>query len=454
MLFPLPLVAFEEYMLADDRPAYPMNFFAGLRFDGIAQPDALVSAVAHARGRHPLLAARVQEIGRRWHWIPAGANFRQVHWTGLPPEAGFPAYGPIDLSREPGLRVQARVGDGCTYLDLQFHHATSDGLGAFRFINDLLVSYDAAVRGDVSDARLHRLDPELLLRRGTFGLTPGKFLRILPKQLVGLLGVRQFLMRRPVTLARDQETPASPTSTSPVYPAVATAVLDCETTERLWVVAAERGVTANDLLLGDLFVALDDWRRKRRSPRPSDWLRIAVPMNLRTAADRRLPAANVTTMVFLDRRPEEISDADALLAGVQDEMQLIKRLRLGLTFNFSLAAARRLPGGLARMAKKDRGMSTAVLTNLGDPLAKTPLKRMDGRLVVGDMTLDGMELAAPIRPHTAAAVAVWKDARRLNVTLHFDAHRLSRADADAMLSGFLEQIRATVGTSRPLMMAH
>ena len=33
-LFPLPLVPFEHYMLADDRADYPMTFFMRLHFRG------------------------------------------------------------------------------------------------------------------------------------------------------------------------------------------------------------------------------------------------------------------------------------------------------------------------------------------------------------------------------------------------------------------------------------
>jgi hypothetical protein len=450
MPFPLPFTAFEEYMLADDRPTFPMNFFVGLRFEGRVAPEALVAAVRHARRRHPLLSAVAWRARRRWFWTPAGADFTQVHWTGQPPRDGFPACGPIDLAREPGLKVVASVGDDSLHLDLQFHHAACDGMGAFQFVRDLLVGYAAAVEGDIADARLRPLDLSLLAGRGKYGLTPARFLRILPKQLVGLLGVRQFLMRKPVALTAE---PSRSRTLPAGYPAVVTGALDRDTTERFWDVATRLGVTANDQLLRDLFIAIDAWRNKRGEGQSSDWLRLAVPMNLRSAADRRLPAANVATMVFLDRQPCDVTDARALLSGVKDEMQLIKRLRLGLTFPFSLAVARWTPGGLARMARQKRGMSTAVLTNLGDPLAKARLPRREGRLVTGGLTLEGLELAAPIRPHTAAAFAVWKDAGALHATLHFDPRRISSNEADELLDRFLRQLHDTAQGSRTLELA-
>ena len=43
--FPLPLAAFEEYMLCDDRPQYPMNIIARLRFAGQLDRRATAEAL-------------------------------------------------------------------------------------------------------------------------------------------------------------------------------------------------------------------------------------------------------------------------------------------------------------------------------------------------------------------------------------------------------------------------
>ena len=40
----LPLTAFEEYMLRDDRPAHPMDFFIRLRFTGRLDRSAVAAA--------------------------------------------------------------------------------------------------------------------------------------------------------------------------------------------------------------------------------------------------------------------------------------------------------------------------------------------------------------------------------------------------------------------------
>ena len=70
MIFPLALAPFEEYMLADDRPAYPMTFFLRLRLAGRFGLETFPQALRTAVSRHPLLSALVRQVGRRRpEWI-------------------------------------------------------------------------------------------------------------------------------------------------------------------------------------------------------------------------------------------------------------------------------------------------------------------------------------------------------------------------------------------------
>ena len=55
MVLPLPLTPFEDYMLADDRPQWPMAFFLRLRARGEYSLSVLERAVQAALARHPLL---------------------------------------------------------------------------------------------------------------------------------------------------------------------------------------------------------------------------------------------------------------------------------------------------------------------------------------------------------------------------------------------------------------
>ena len=70
--FPLPLVAFEEYMLRDDRPGYPMSIIARLRFAGQLERRATAEALQTVVARHPLLRATIRKTpAGRLEWIAA-----------------------------------------------------------------------------------------------------------------------------------------------------------------------------------------------------------------------------------------------------------------------------------------------------------------------------------------------------------------------------------------------
>ena len=158
MILPLPLAPFEEYMLLDDRPAYPMDCFCRLRFSGRFDRSALDSAFEFATARHPLLAATVHRNGRRFEWVPAGELSPKVRWETMPPGNACPHAARIDLTRQPGFRATVLRGGGSTDLMLQFHHSCCDAIGGFRFVEDLLVGYAAAVQSKGRPAEPRPLD--------------------------------------------------------------------------------------------------------------------------------------------------------------------------------------------------------------------------------------------------------------------------------------------------------
>ena len=311
--------------------------------------------------------------------------------------------GPIDLFSEPGLRAWATADSQGSSLVLQVHHAACDGKAVFQVLDDFVRSYARVV--DHKDARieLSPCDAEALRGRGTFGLTFLKCLRMLPAQLSGLSGVWQFFLRRPVPLlaatdAISGELPAS-------FPDMKVDRLEAEEVRNLSAAAADSKVTVNDWLLRDFFLAVADFRARHQAAAAREWISFAVPMNLRQAADRRMPAANVVSMVFLQRKPAQIADPGGLLRGIHAEMDLNCRRQLGLTFVSSLSVLRALPGGLARWTKHGRCEATCVVSNFGRAMADSPLPRRNDKIVAGNVVLEGIECFAPVRDGTAVTVA-------------------------------------------------
>jgi len=450
MIFPLPLAPFEEYMLLDDRSSHPMSFFLKLIFSGKSEPEGIDDALQSALRRHPLLSATVRETKKdRFFWFLSQPEEIVVSW--VPRDEKLSA-SHIDLFSEPGLRVSARRQDRETELLFQFHHACCDGIGALRFIEDLLVAYAATDCGD-NNGRDRRsvfrpIDDRCLLGRGRFGLTAWKLLKIAHRQARGLLGVRQFLMRRPVPL-QPIET-ASVTAELPIdFPnTIAHQFSEAETTGLL-TAARKAEKTVNDVLARDLFLAMSDFRSSRQLGNENEWLRLSIPMNLRSQEDVQLSASNVVSMVFLDRQSQDFANAETLLDSVNDEMQLIKTNQLGLTFPLSLQFSRPLPGAISRLRKlcgKPSCRGTAVLSNLGRPLQEVPLARCEGKIVSRGMLLERMEFLPPVRPQTVVAFGVFTYVDRLHVALQFDQRGLKKPEANELFRRFINRITETGGT--------
>jgi NRPS condensation-like uncharacterized protein len=437
MVLPLPLAPFEHYMLCDDRPAHPMHFFFRLGFAGRLHEADFRSAWQTAVHRHPLLCAQVDRQVGRPRWMPA-QGVPRLDWT-TDTSAAIPAgMRTLNLLEEPGVRAMVRAGEERTEVLLQFHHSCCDGMGTLSFLEDLLIAY-AAQQDPRIGKHLKPLDPETLRRRGTFGLTPWRLLRMAPQQAVGLLGARQFLARRPSPLADAPALPANQPLPED-YPSSTTRWLTADETTELRNAAKTLRVSTNDLLLSHLFGAIFQWRQRHASPRPDDWLRLSVPMNMRTDADRRLPAANVVSMVFLDRRAADVENFDALAASVHDEIQLIKRLQLGLTFVLSLKVADFL-GILPRMCSAQKCRATAVLSNLGTLFQGLPVSGPDGIVRLSGAALDQIEVLPPLRPFTYASVVVFFYGGRAGCTWHFDSRMLKAEQAAELADDFQSRLR-------------
>ena len=451
MVFPLPLVAFEDYMLADDRPAFPMTLFVRLRFGGELDRRAFTAALTATVALHPLQASVVCR-GRwgRHFWQPKQGEPALLFSDG-PLADGYPSAPHINLAESTGL-VAGVTSDGArSEVALQFHHASSDGLGAFGFVHDLLLQY-AGRTGDRS-AECPPRDVGALRHRGTFhrraketesvpGHESGETPQIAPWRLAGLYGVRQFLMRRPEPIVPHEALPNLPVPPSEFPATVFASLGETESSQlRRW--AGENGVTTNDVLLRDLFLTLVQWRAGRELEDPHPWLRISVPVNLRHPQQSRMPAANVVSMVFLDRRGLDCANPMKLLRGVHDEVQLIKDLGLARAFLRSLKTVGSVPGAMKLMTRSEKCHATCVLTNVGEPLADVPLPRSGGKIMAGNVMLDEVDMLAPVRPYTSVAIGVVRYAGRLRFAMHYDPRPLSEADASGLMKTYLDQVRCS-----------
>ncbi len=440
-LFPLPLVPFEHYMLADDRADYPMTFFLRLHFRGRFDRERLAIALKSALCWHPLLAARVQGRAEArtasLFWVDTAGTKPNVFWhpAGVQLECSQLH---IDLFREPGLRLRFFEADDTTELLAQFHHSCCDGLGALQFVETLLEHYDSP--------GLRQVPPGWESRhavRHQVGCPRRSAWSEFPYWLgTGVSRIRRYLQVKPAPLAATPQVSGAGRVAKRSFPALCSHQFDESETTRLRLAAKARSVASNTLLVRDLFLALHDWNQSCEGDGPGRALRIVMPVNLRDGL-RDLPAFNAVSLAFIDRCPRELVDVEMLLAGINREIGVAKDLRRGLAFLPALRILGKFPHGMCSRLRADRCLGSAVFSNLGVVLAGTRLPGTDWLVQTGNLVLTKFEIAPPVRPGTLTSFAASIYCGALTITLCYDAHRLTADAGRAILDLFVRRVRSS-----------
>jgi hypothetical protein len=424
-------------MLADDRPSHPMSFMVNLKFTGRFDRAGFVQAVADALERHPLLSARVARHARRglcWDWQEAPAPYVDMADESKP--LTFPNGEQIDLRRGCGVRIWVRLGPNRCEMRIQFHHACTDGVGAFRFVEDLLCAYHN--RTSRQQVALRPLNVELLGKRTRFGMSWLEVLVRLPIELWGLtIGFATFFLRRPAKVhspPRFQPFDSDAAAKPPVH------TYSEHDLAALLHRARRQGATINDLLTRDFCQALQNWNERFFAGSRLKPIRVTVPVNLRTQADEAMPAANVVGMVFVDRQPAWYASSRWLLKTISWELGIIKRFRLALAFVRGTTLVNCVPGGLRFLTRANRCYATCVLSNIGRVLDKTPLSDNSGTIRAGALTLEAADYTTPVRPHTSVGLSCTTYAGKMRLVLNYDRHALSAGWAKALLQTIVEQV--------------
>jgi len=456
MTLPLRWSPFERYMLRDDRASHPMTFTIRLKFAGSFDAQAFERAVLEAVERHPLLRARLAgERPAEFTWVasPDPRPYLDIGPLDAPLRfPGTPGTEQIDLRQANGLRIWVRTGadhEGArkTEMRFQFHHACCDGLGAYRYLEDVLACYHrAVVPGE--HPPLRPLESEDLARRADYGLTWWKLLLRLPAEIWGaVVGLAVFLIVRPRPLkTSERPTPGSDDGLTLLdYPAYK---FDVETSHRLRDVAKAAGATMNDLLLCELFRAMSRWNAMNDPRAGGGNLRIMMPVSLRVAADELTPAANIVAMVNLDRNLTMYKNPRLMLTTIRLETRFLQYFRFGLAFIRCITFFGWIPGGIEFMASGGRCYATSVLSNLGRVLVETPNPWQNGRLVAGDLVLEAIESAPPVRPHTHTSLTCLFYDGRLSVIQNYDRHHFTPPAAEALMQVTIDQLRETAAAGK------
>jgi hypothetical protein len=451
-VFPLHLSPIENFMLADDQPGYPMTFVIELQLGGQIDRAAFEAALDEALPRHPLLRALIKIAkGGLPCWMQAEAHRPELDWACDGAPASCATDKPIDLTREIGLRIWVCQGSERATVTLQFHHACTDGTGAYRFIGDLLAAYGIRTAAGDSQPELGEVDAALL--RGRKDRAMGLSACATRAQRTGL-ALREFwkiLRRQPAPLAPPDR--AARESQAAEFPGFVCYSFDRARHECLRSAASVQGVTLNDLLLRDLFVTLDRWQDERLPWFRSRRLRIMMPADLRGSEDYLMPATNMAAYTFLAcargdaRRPAE------LLRAIRDKTAMIKHQRSGTRFMDMIYAAAQVRWLLPLVLRCRLCLASAILSNVTDPSRRftARLPRQAGRIVAGNLVLEEMTGVPPLRPWTRATFSVSQYDRRLTISLRCDPHLFRLRDTASLLDLYVEQLNrsADAATARP-----
>ena len=434
-LFPLPLTPFERFLLVSDGPEYPMTCWVVADFQGEFEPSRLEGALEEALERHPMLRTRMADH-RRWAPPDPVEEALSVTWEPWTHEAPPLSPEPLDVGGGEGLRFRVQQGQGRSRWVVEFHHALVDGMGFTHFLRDVAALYERSGDGGAAPT-LAPLNPHLLRRRGT----PGPSGSGDPPETSGTLltgggrNVARFLLRRPHLLRREIGGEGGETA-----PDFEGHTLDPEESARLRSTADRLQVSLNDLLLCALFRSLARWNAPTDPFRSSRWIRVLVPVNLRTRKDLRMPAANRVGLAFVDRRHRECANPTALVQGIAQEMREVRRRNLGWLFTQAVALVDRVPGLLRLLSQASTGRVTAVFSNGGELLRGRHVSHMRSGEGIATPWLQRVCASPPLRRGTRVGFMVNRCREELTITLYPDRRHLGEEASQLLLAIFVQSL--------------
>lgn len=452
-LFPLPLTAFEQFMLEDESAEYPMVFYLQTQLSGVVDREVMRRAVDETLSRHPLLGCHVATTNGRPCWVWAGDRIPEADWDPKNWLNEEPWRQAIDLTKDIGLRVWGEQTDSHATLTLQFHHACCDGIAAAQFLEDIAICYARhyAICHNTEEElpELRSLDLQLLKTRNDRegrrianirgGLA--RRVRILLKYTLRYLRQVKLPFEADERLVKDDEQRGL---------GLLEARLDRKQTRALRDAARQHNASLNDLLVCELMHLAKAWNGQlpNQNPRRYFWKQptycVLVPTSLRGPLDSQLPASNVVSYVFMARPTVMLDDPEKLLHSVRDEMQLVHKHQAGWLFVQAIESMRRIPGLLRLIMKRTQNscMSTTVLSHMGNLLNAigSRLPRQGKRIRMGNLIVDEIGGVAPIRQGTAVAFSTMLIGGELVISMRCCPRRFSTSAANELLDTFARQL--------------
>ena len=460
-LFPLLMSSIEKFHWYDSRPSHPNFIFGRLEFKNQINPVLAEEAWRLALERQPFAGIKPQKVKGHWYWVAdvdAGASEAQSRkgsfhyletdaspepWNFGDDESRLTTSGHLEI-RAGGFKMRAADFSGesveaKTLVYFAVHHAICDGAGAVLVINEWLVIYSNLAAKRVAIDGLQRLETERLKTRNHLGVLRWSYWKHLLKQPVALFGAAKFIFRKSVNLTDHRDVPDG---VAERYPAIVGRWVDTGAVRDLDQESRRLGVTLNSIMLGRLFSSLSKFLVEGAAGHEKDWLRVILPISIRGMADRRLPAANRTTIVQLDRRTDELALSDSFYQNLDREVRIIRGWQLDKMFLISIRLLSMFDPLLRKAARNRKSRGTVVFTNLGEPFRQ----QLKSKIALGREAIDQFDLVGPVREGTPLNYTVARHGDQLRVSLHYDAGVFSGKRADELLESYVNELQS--GASR------
>lgn len=422
----------------------PMTFAVRLAFKGSICFKTLETSVLEAANSHPLLTSCVRSDDdsvsifrtppNELRWVPSNLppviNELSLDDSGLPLDL-TPQSDRIDLSRENGFKTFVAEHNGKTDVHFLFHHAACDGLGGFKFAEEVLARYHAAKTS--TKFPIPAFDSELLKFRNPKCKNLLTWYRrlirsgfVLPRRLFGMTG-NSFA--KIATNSIDPDAKANqPVSAVLEMP---TLTLSSEETATISRNAAERQSTTNEFLLDRLCQVLFAWNQKFAANEAGK-IRAIIPFSLRNSTHETMPAANCVSMVYVDSLAANENDS---LAAISKQFRFIRKWQIEYSWSQIAGFAFRSKRIATLLRKQSsRHLCTTVLSNLGRPFKHSELPvQEDGCIQAGNLILQSAHLAAPTTANTITTFGALFYASRLTLTMNYSKAKMTRDDAQDLM---------------------
>lgn len=374
----------------------------------------------------------------------------------------------INILQEPGIRfwIYDEPEMECAEIWYHFHHVTTDALGSFLFLNEILSCY-AGISLPETPVFTEKEIRTLADVRPTFRLSFCACRQVLAYfvDCLNPFHLRPLELRDPCadgssqfpSLIREENQ-----RKTPIMPALFH-TFKRDFTRKLRDYARNEGVSMNNLLLSTAFCATARLETETLHPvtwNPFFWFRwqksiqIAVPVSLRKAPLDGMSLRNIVSVMFLAEPVKWRKSRENFLHHIHRKMTYFRChlraefLLLELKWLCALRLGRDRRWGMKRFLARKTPLATLVVSNLGILLKFSTLPRTkEGKIQAGTLCVEEIQLVSPRTTDAALTVAVGTYAERLHLGLHPDPRRLSDDATRRFLALWIEELETLVGQS-------